>query len=58
MSPTRVVIQIDWQPSGIVEKVGAAANVDDMQVKGDAKKFKQFIADRGVAPGAWRGNVA
>ena len=40
---SRVMIQIDWEPEGLVEKAGAAIGVDDWQVKGDAKRFKEFI---------------
>ena len=54
---TRLMIQIDWEPSGIVEKVGAAVNIDDHRVKADAKRFKAFIESRGTETGAWRGDV-
>ena len=54
---TRVMIQIDWEPEGFVEKVGSAAGVDKRQVKADAKRFKKFIEERGAQTGAWRGNV-
>lgn len=55
---TRVMIQIDWDPSGAAEKVGAAVGADDMQVKADAKRFKSFIESRGLETGAWRGDVS
>ena len=54
---TRVMIQIDWEPSGLIEKAGAAVGVDDHRVKADAKKFKEFIESRGAETGAWRGDV-
>ena len=54
---TRVMIQIDWQPSGVVEKVGSAVNVDEWQIKRDAKRFKEFIESRGYETGSWRGDV-
>jgi uncharacterized membrane protein len=54
---TRVMIQIDWEPQGIVEKAGAALGFDDRQVKADAKRFKEFIESRGTETGAWRGDV-
>jgi uncharacterized membrane protein len=54
---TRVMIQIDWEPEGLVEKAGAALGFDDRQVKADAKKFKEFIESRGSQTGAWRGEV-
>src|SRR4051812_36525570 len=55
------MIQIDWQPEGLVEKAGAALGFDDRQVKADAVKFKDFIESRGqtgscaaTSPGADR----
>ena len=54
---TRVTIQMDWDPEGLVEKAGAAVGADDRRVKGDAKRFKEFIESRGVETGAWRGDV-
>ncbi|MEU2350414.1 SRPBCC family protein [Modestobacter sp. NPDC049651] len=54
---TRVMVQIDWAPEGIVEKVGAATGFDDRQVKGDLDRFKTFIESRGSATGSWRGEV-
>ena len=54
---TRVMIQIDWEPEGLVEKAGAALGFDDRQVKADAKQFKEFIESRGTETGAWRGDV-
>ena len=54
---TRVMIQIDWEPEGLVEKAGAAIGVDDHRVKADAKRFKAFIESRGTETGAWRGEV-
>jgi len=55
---TRLMIQIDWEPDGLVEKAGAAIGVDDHRVKADAKRFKEFIEQRGQETGAWRGDVA
>ena len=54
---TRVMIQIDWQPEGLVEKAGAAVGVDDHQVKADLDRYKKFIEDKGTETGAWRGDV-
>ena len=54
---TRVMIQIDWEPEGLVEKAGAALGFDERQVKADANKFKEFIESRGTETGAWRGDV-
>lgn len=54
---TRVTVQIDWEPEGIVEKVGAVVGVDDHQVKADLSRFKDFIENRSQETGAWRGEV-
>jgi uncharacterized membrane protein len=56
-SSTRVMIQIDWQPSGVIEKVGSAINVDQLQVKRDAERFKKFIESRSQETGSWRGDI-
>lgn len=54
---TRVMVQIDWEASGVIERVGAAVNVDDRQVTTDLERFKEFIESRGNETGAWRGDV-
>ena len=54
---TRVMIQIDWQPSDLIEKAGSAVGIDDHQVAADAKRFKSFIERRGSATGTWREDV-
>ncbi|GAB4006092.1 SRPBCC family protein [Nocardioides ultimimeridianus] len=54
---TRTMIQLEWEPSGLVEKAGSAINVDEHQVKKDAERFRDFIESRGTETGAWRGDV-
>ena len=54
---TRVTVQLDWEPEGVVEKAGAAVGVDDHQVKSDLNRFKKFIESRGTETGEWRGEV-
>jgi uncharacterized membrane protein len=54
---TRVTVQIDWTPQGLVEKAGAALQVDDHRVKADTKRFKEFVETRGSETGAWRGDI-
>jgi uncharacterized membrane protein len=56
-SNTRVTVQLDWQPSGVVEKAGSVLGVDDRQVKADLARFKEFIEKQGGETGAWRGDV-
>ena len=54
---TRVTVQLDWEPEGLVEKIGAVVGVDDMQVARDLAKFKEMIEAQGFEDGGWRGNV-
>ena len=54
---TRVMVQMDWAPEGVKEKVGAALGADDRRVKGDLERFKDLIEARGAESGGWRGEV-
>ena len=54
---TRVHVETRWEPDSLVEKAGAAVGADDLQVKADLKRFKEFIENRGTETRAWRGDV-
>ena len=54
---TRIDLEIEWEPEGFVEKAGAALQLDDLQVKRDLERFKDFVEDRHRATGAWRGEI-
>ncbi|MFJ4045156.1 SRPBCC family protein [Microbacterium sp. NPDC089987] len=54
---TRVTAQIDWDPQGLLEKVGALVGAGSHAVKKDLDNFKKFIEGRGGETGAWRGDV-
>lgn len=54
---TRVTVQIDWEPEGMLEKAGSLLGVAGHAVKKDLDNFKHFIEAQGVATGAWRGDV-
>ena len=54
---TRVTLQLDVEPEGPVESVGDALGFVQRQAKGDLDRFKEFVESRGVATGAWRGEV-
>jgi hypothetical protein len=55
---TQVMVQMDFVPEGIVEKLGNAFGVPDRRVKGDLARFKQLIEASGQATDGWRGEVA
>jgi uncharacterized membrane protein len=53
-----VMLQLDWEPEGIVENVGDALGAAKLRIHGDLQRFKQFMEERGGQPtGAWRGHV-
>ena len=54
---TRISVQLDWKPQGLVEKVGALLQADDIQIDHDLRKFKDIIESNGFETGAWRGAV-
>lgn len=54
---TRVTAQMDIDPEGFVENVADKAGILDRKVKGDMKRFKEFIENRDSATGSWRGDV-
>ena len=54
---TKVTVQMSIDPDGFVENVADKANILDHRVKGDLKRFKEFIESRGNETGAWRGDV-
>jgi uncharacterized membrane protein len=54
---SRVTLQLDVDPEGPVENIGDALGLVSRQVKGDMKRFKEFIEERGHETGAWRGTV-
>jgi uncharacterized membrane protein len=54
---TRVMVQMDWAPEGVKEKLGSALNFDVRRVQADLARFKELIESRGDESGAWRGEV-
>jgi hemerythrin superfamily protein len=54
---TLVTLHLEFEPEGIVEKVGDALNLVSRQAESDLAKFKSFIESRGHETGGWRGGV-
>ncbi|MFI0445979.1 SRPBCC family protein [Actinomadura sp. 6N118] len=54
---TRAMLQMEFAPEGVVEKAGDALHVVERRVKGDLKRFKEFIEAQGRETGGWRGEV-
>ncbi|MCZ2523444.1 SRPBCC family protein [Streptomyces sp. NPDC059506] len=56
-SRTKVMLQMDHSPEGLLDTVGDKLGFVRRQVKGDLERFKELIEKRGVETGAWRGQV-
>ncbi|MEH1125875.1 SRPBCC family protein [Micromonospora sp. CPCC 206061] len=55
---SRVTAQMEFEPEGAVEKGADKLGVLKTRVKGDLKRFKEYIEQRGgQETGAWRGEV-
>lgn len=54
---TRVMLQVDYAPEGMVETVGEKVGVIAGRTQGDLERFKSFIEQRGDPTGAWRGQI-
>ncbi len=54
---TRIMLQLDFDPEGFVEAAGDALGIVRRRTEGDLVRFKEFIEERGVETGAWRGKV-
>lgn len=54
---TRVTLQMDADPEGLVENIGTALGFLERRVEGDLERFREYIESRGTESGAWRGEV-
>jgi hypothetical protein len=59
LGPARTLVRLhlEYEPEGLVEKVGDFLNVAARQAQADLERFKQFIEGRGTPTGGWRGAV-
>ncbi len=54
---SRVTLQLDVEPEGVVESTGDALGFVQRQAAADLERFKAFIELRGEPTGSWRGEV-
>ena len=54
---TRVMLQLEFDPEGIVEQVGDKLGFVERRAVKDLERFKLFIEDRSAETGAWRGDI-
>jgi uncharacterized membrane protein len=55
---TRVMLQMEYQPEGLVEKAGDFLGITSHRIEGDLERFKEFVEKRGMESGAWRGTIS
>ena len=54
---TRVLVQIQYKPSGPLETVGNTLRIQRRRVRRDLRQFKHFVELSGEETGAWRGRI-
>ena len=54
---TKVMLQLDYAPHGLIESVGDKLGFVSRKAQGDLERFKTFIETRGEATGEWRGTI-
>jgi uncharacterized membrane protein len=54
---TRIMLQMEYDPQGVVENLGDLLGEVSRRVAKNLERFKEFIEARGQETGAWRGEV-
>ncbi|MEU9052565.1 SRPBCC family protein [Streptomyces sp. NPDC048384] len=54
---TRVELVMDVEPSGAAEKAADMTGTINRRIKGDMRRFKEYIEHRGIESGSWRGRI-
>jgi uncharacterized membrane protein len=55
---SRIMLQMEYQPEGLIEKAGDLLGVASRRVEGDLKRFKEFVERHGTENGGWRGKIS
>jgi uncharacterized membrane protein len=54
---TRIMLQLEVEPEGFIEKAGDRLGVVKRQAVADLERFKAYIEEKGQASGRWVGDV-
>lgn len=54
---TRIMLQMDYDPEGMMENTGDVLGVLSRRIDGDLERFRDFLESRGSETGAWRGEI-
>lgn len=53
----RVMLQMEFESTGLLEKVGTIAGVTELEIEKDMSRFVEFVEKRQTETGAWRGTI-
>jgi uncharacterized membrane protein len=56
-SRTHVHVEMEYEPEGIIEKIGSAVGVDSYVVDADLDRFKDLVEERQAPTGEWSGEI-
>ncbi|MBT2514988.1 SRPBCC family protein [Arthrobacter sp. ISL-30] len=54
---TSLRLTLEYEPEGLVEKIGDKLHLVENRAEADLNRFKAFIEDERYASGAWRGTI-
>ena len=54
---SKIMLQLEYDPKGFVEKTGDAMGLVGRRVEGDLERFKTYIEARGHESSGWRGTI-
>ncbi|MBC7683645.1 MAG: SRPBCC family protein [Bdellovibrionales bacterium] len=54
---TRIMLQMDYEPDGALEKLGDAMGAVRMEARTGLQCLKEMLEQRGSETGAWRGKI-
>ena len=54
---SKIMLHLEYEPRGTVEKVGDAAGMVTQRIEGGLRRFKDYIETQGRETGAWRGTI-
>jgi uncharacterized membrane protein len=54
---SKVMLQLEFEPEGLVEQVGDKLGIVQLRAMEDLRRFRDFIERQGRESGGWRGEV-
>ena len=54
---SKMMLQLEYDPQGIVEKAADVMGLVTQRVEGDLRRFKTYIESRGQETSGWRGTI-